>query len=178
MTEFCALSHAESAGRARQTSATARPCRPTRRRSPERILALDPRSWSCKRARSSAGFVPYSPLGKGFLTGAMKENTKLPGNDFRSVLPRFTPEAMKANQALVDLLKQIGERKKATPAQIALAWLLAQKPWIVPIPGTTKLGRLEEISKPLTSNSRETISMRSRRPAPRSRSRANAIRRT
>jgi len=90
------------------------------------------------------GFVPYSPLGKGFLTGAMNENTKLPENDFRSILPRFTPEAMKANQALVDLLKQIGERKKATPAQIALAWLLAQKPWIVPIPGTTKLGRLEE----------------------------------
>ena len=90
------------------------------------------------------GFVPYSPLGMGFLTGAMNENTKLPENDFRSVLPRFTPEAMKANQALVDLLKQIGERKKATPAQIALAWLLAQKPWIVPIAGTTKLGRLEE----------------------------------
>ena len=88
--------------------------------------------------------MPYSPLGKGFLTGAMNENTKLSGNDFRSILPRFTPEAMKANQALVDLLKQIGERKKATPAQIALAWLLAQKPWIVPIPGTTKLGRLEE----------------------------------
>ena len=90
------------------------------------------------------GFVPYSPLGKGFLTGAMNENTKLSENDFRSLLPRFTPEAMKANKALVDLLKQIGERKKATPAQIALAWLLAQKPWIVPIPGTTKLSRLEE----------------------------------
>jgi aryl-alcohol dehydrogenase-like predicted oxidoreductase len=90
------------------------------------------------------GFVPYSPLGKGFLTGVMNENTKLAENDFRSILPRFTPEAMKANQALVDLLKRIGERKNATPAQIALAWLLAQKPWIVPIPGTTKLGRLEE----------------------------------
>lgn len=90
------------------------------------------------------GFVPYSPLGKGFLTGAMNENTRLADNDFRSLLPRFTPEAMAANQALVDLLKQIGDRKKATPAQIALAWLLAQKPWIVPIPGTTKLGRLEE----------------------------------
>ncbi len=90
------------------------------------------------------GFVPYSPLGKGFLTGAMNANTKLADNDFRSMLPRFTPEAMQANQALVDLLKQIGERHKATPAQIALAWLLAQKPWIVPIPGTTKLGRLEE----------------------------------
>ncbi|MBV9560821.1 MAG: aldo/keto reductase [Bradyrhizobium sp.] len=90
------------------------------------------------------GFVPYSPLGKGFLTGAMNQNAKLPDNDFRSLLPRFTPEAMKANQSLVDLLKQIGERKKATPAQIALAWLLAQKPWIVPIPGTRKLARLEE----------------------------------
>src|SRR5690349_17251531 len=90
------------------------------------------------------GFVPYSPLGKGFLTGAMNENTKLDSTDFRSTLPRFTPEAMKANQALVDLLGKIGQRKKATPAQIALAWLLAQKPWIVPIPGTTKLHRLEE----------------------------------
>jgi aryl-alcohol dehydrogenase-like predicted oxidoreductase len=90
------------------------------------------------------GFVPYSPLGKGFLTGAMNENTKLESNDFRSTLPRFTPEAMKANQALVDLLEKIGQRKKATPAQIALAWLLAQKPWIVPIPGTTKLHRLDE----------------------------------
>jgi aryl-alcohol dehydrogenase-like predicted oxidoreductase len=90
------------------------------------------------------GFVPYSPLGKGFLTGAMNENTKLDSTDFRSTLPRFTPEAMKANQALVDLLGSIAQRKKATPAQIALAWLLAQKPWIVPIPGTTKLHRLEE----------------------------------
>jgi aryl-alcohol dehydrogenase-like predicted oxidoreductase len=95
------------------------------------------------------GFVPYSPLGKGFLTGAMNENTKLDSTDFRSTLPRFTPEAMKANQALIDLLANIAQRKnaggkKATPAQIALAWLLAQKPWIVPIPGTTKLNRLEE----------------------------------
>jgi aryl-alcohol dehydrogenase-like predicted oxidoreductase len=90
------------------------------------------------------GFVPYSPLGKGFLTGKMDENTKLGSSDFRSTLPRFTPEAMKANQVLVDLLGNIAEKKKATPAQIALAWLLAQKPWIVPIPGTTKLGRLEE----------------------------------
>jgi len=90
------------------------------------------------------GFVPYSPLGKGFLTGAMNENTKLDSTDFRSTLPRFTPEAMKANQALIDLLGSIAQRKKATPAQIALAWLLAQKPWIVPIPGTTKLHRLEE----------------------------------
>lgn len=90
------------------------------------------------------GFVPYSPLGKGFLTGKMDENTKLGSTDFRSMLPRFTPEAMKANQALVDLLGTIAARKKATPAQIALAWLLAQKPWIVPIPGTTKLERLDE----------------------------------
>ncbi len=90
------------------------------------------------------GFVPYSPLGKGFLTGKMDANTKLGSSDFRSTLPRFTPEAMKANQALVDLLGKIAQRKKATPAQIALAWLLAQKPWIVPIPGTTKLARLDE----------------------------------
>jgi aryl-alcohol dehydrogenase-like predicted oxidoreductase len=90
------------------------------------------------------GFVPYSPLGKGFLTGKMDENTKLDSSDFRNILPRFTPEARKANLALVDLLGRIAERKKATPAQIALAWLLAQKPWIVPIPGTTKLNRLEE----------------------------------
>jgi len=90
------------------------------------------------------GFVPYSPLGKGFLTGKMDENTKFDKTDFRKTLPRFTPEALKANQALVDLLGKIGADKKATPAQIALAWLLAQKPWIVPIPGTTKLHRLEE----------------------------------
>jgi aryl-alcohol dehydrogenase-like predicted oxidoreductase len=90
------------------------------------------------------GFVPFSPLGKGFLTGKMDENTKLGSSDFRSTLPRFTPEAMKANQALVDLLSKIAQKKKATPAQIALAWLLAQKPWIVPIPGTTKLARLDE----------------------------------
>jgi aryl-alcohol dehydrogenase-like predicted oxidoreductase len=90
------------------------------------------------------GFVPYSPLGKGFLTGKIDENTKLDSTDFRNILPRFTPEAMRANRALVDLLRSIGERKKATPAQIALAWLLTQKPWIVPIPGTTKLARLHE----------------------------------
>jgi aryl-alcohol dehydrogenase-like predicted oxidoreductase len=90
------------------------------------------------------GFVPYSPLGKGFLTGKIDENAKFDSTDFRSMLPRFTPEALKANQALVDLLQQIAQRKKATPGQIALAWLLAQKPWIVPIPGTTKLHRLEE----------------------------------
>ena len=90
------------------------------------------------------GFVPYSPLGKGFLTGKMDENTQIDGSDFRSILPRFTPEAMKANRALVDLLGNIAREKRATPAQIALAWLLARKPWIVPIPGTTKLARLEE----------------------------------
>jgi len=90
------------------------------------------------------GFVPYSPLGKGFLTGAMNKDTRLGEGDFRNILPRFTPEALEKNQALVDLLKRIAGEKKATPAQIALAWLLAQKPWIVPIPGTTKLHRLEE----------------------------------
>jgi len=90
------------------------------------------------------GFVPYSPLGRGFLTGKMDENTAFDSTDFRNTLPRFTPEARKANQTLVDLLAEIAKRKKATPAQIALVWLLAQKPWIVPIPGTTKLKRLEE----------------------------------
>jgi aryl-alcohol dehydrogenase-like predicted oxidoreductase len=90
------------------------------------------------------GFVPFSPLGKGFLTGKINENTAFDESDFRNILPRFTPEARKANQVLVDLLTTIAERKNATPAQIALAWLLAQKPWIVPIPGTTKLNRLEE----------------------------------
>ena len=90
------------------------------------------------------GFVPFSPLGKGFLTGAINENTRFDSTDFRNIVPRFTAEARKANQGLVDLLGQVAERMKATPAQIALAWLLAQKPWIVPIPGTTKLHRLEE----------------------------------
>jgi aryl-alcohol dehydrogenase-like predicted oxidoreductase len=90
------------------------------------------------------GFVPYSPLGKGFLTGKMDESTAFDPSDFRKLLPRFTPEALKANQALVDLLGQIAKKKNATPAQIALAWLLAQKPWIVPIPGTTKPHRLQE----------------------------------
>jgi aryl-alcohol dehydrogenase-like predicted oxidoreductase len=90
------------------------------------------------------GFVPYSPLGRGFLTGKMNENTTFDGTDFRNTLPRFTPEARKANQTLVDLLGAIAKRKKATPAQVALAWLLAEKSWIVPIPGTTKLKRLEE----------------------------------
>ena len=90
------------------------------------------------------GFVPFSPLGKGFLTGKIDENTKFDSTDIRNTIPRFTPEARIANQALVDLLGKIGAEMKATPAQIALAWLLAQKPWIVPIPGTTKLHRLEE----------------------------------
>jgi aryl-alcohol dehydrogenase-like predicted oxidoreductase len=90
------------------------------------------------------GLVPFSPLGKGFLTGKIDENTTFDSSDFRNIVPRFTPEARKANQALVDVLSRVAERKKATPAQIALAWLLAQKPWIVPIPGTTKLERLEE----------------------------------
>jgi aryl-alcohol dehydrogenase-like predicted oxidoreductase len=90
------------------------------------------------------GFVPFSPLGKGFLTGKIDENTTFGSSDFRNIVPRFTPEARKANQALVDLLSRVAERKKATPAQIALGWLLAQRPWIVPIPGTTKLERLEE----------------------------------
>jgi aryl-alcohol dehydrogenase-like predicted oxidoreductase len=90
------------------------------------------------------GLVPYSPLGKGFLTGKMDEKTTFDSSDFRNILPRFTPEALKANQSLIDLLAKIAGQKKATPAQIALAWLLAQKPWIVPIPGTTKLNRLDE----------------------------------
>lgn len=90
------------------------------------------------------GFVPFSPLGKGFLTGKIDENTTFDSTDFRNIVPRFTPEARKANQAMVDLLSSIAQRKKATPARIALAWLLARKPWIVPIPGTTKLERLEE----------------------------------
>ncbi|HOV19197.1 MAG TPA: aldo/keto reductase, partial [Ottowia sp.] len=90
------------------------------------------------------GLVPYSPLGKGFLTGAMNKDTKLGEGDFRSLVPRFAPEAMEKNQALVDLLRRVGAAKGATPAQIALAWLLAQRPYIVPIPGTTRLHRLEE----------------------------------
>jgi aryl-alcohol dehydrogenase-like predicted oxidoreductase len=90
------------------------------------------------------GFIPYSPLGKGFLTGKIAANTTFDSTDFRSILPRFAPEALKANQALVDLLQQIAQRRKTTPGQIAIAWLLAQKPWIVPIPGTTELHRLEE----------------------------------
>jgi aryl-alcohol dehydrogenase-like predicted oxidoreductase len=102
------------------------------------------------------GFVPYSPLGRGFLTGKLDENAKFDSSDFRSKLPRFMPEALKANQAVIDLLGRIAEQKKATSAQIALAWLLTQKPWIVPIPGTTKLPRLDEnigsVEIRLTSN--------------------------
>jgi aryl-alcohol dehydrogenase-like predicted oxidoreductase len=90
------------------------------------------------------GFVPFSPLGKGFLTGKIDENTTFDSSDFRNIVPRFTPEARKANQALVELIGKFAEQKNATPAQIALAWVLAQKPWIVPIPGTTKLHCLEE----------------------------------
>ena len=90
------------------------------------------------------GFVPFSPLGKGFLTGAISDKTEFDKTDFRNIVPRFSAEARKANQALVDALGQIADQKKATKAQIALAWLLAQKPWIVPIPGTTKLHRLQE----------------------------------
>jgi len=95
-------------------------------------------------AEFGIGFVTYSPLGKGFLTGKIDENAKFDSTDFRSTLPRFTPEALKANQALIDLIGQIGQRKQATVAQVALAWLLAKQPWIVPIPGTTKLSRLDE----------------------------------
>ena len=90
------------------------------------------------------GFVPFSPLGKGFLTGKIDANTKFDSSDFRNIVPRFSPEARKANQSMIDLLNSIAQKKRATPAQVALAWLLAQKPWIVPIPGTTKLHRLEE----------------------------------
>ncbi len=90
------------------------------------------------------GFVPFSPLGKGFLTGSIGKDATFDKSDFRSIVPRFRPEALDANQALVDLLKKVAEQREATPAQIALAWLLAQKPWIVPIPGTTKLSRLDE----------------------------------
>ena len=95
-------------------------------------------------AELGIGLVPYSPLGRGFLTGKIDETTNFASTDFRANLPRFTPEARKTNQALVDLLRSIADRKGATPAQIALAWILAQQPWIVPIPGTTKLHRLEE----------------------------------
>jgi aryl-alcohol dehydrogenase-like predicted oxidoreductase len=98
------------------------------------------------------GFVPFSPLGAGFLTGKIGENTKFDPTDFRNNVPRFAPEARKANMAMVDMVKAVAERKGATPAQVSLAWLLAQKPWIVPIPGTTKLHRLEETLAPSISN--------------------------
>src|SRR5208283_859964 len=115
------------------------------------------------------GFVPFSPLGKGFLTGKIDENTKFDPTDFRNVVPRFTPEARKNNQAVVDLLTSIAARLKATPAQVALAWLLAQKPWIVPIPGTTKLPRLIEnlgaASVDLTSSDLQEINAASDRIA-------------
>jgi aryl-alcohol dehydrogenase-like predicted oxidoreductase len=107
------------------------------------------------------GFVPFSPLGAGFLTGKIDENTKFDSSDFRNIVPRFSPEARKANMVLVDLVKAVAERKGATPAQIALAWLLAQKPWIIPIPGTTKLYRLEEnlgaVNVELTGNDLKQI---------------------
>ena len=113
------------------------------------------------------GFVPFSPLGKGFLTGKINENTKFDSTDFRNIVPRFSPEARKANQTVVDLLGKLAEQKKATPAQIALAWLLAQKPWIVPIPGTTKVARLEEnigaVSVKLTSDDLREIDRASSR---------------
>jgi aryl-alcohol dehydrogenase-like predicted oxidoreductase len=102
------------------------------------------RSGNYPQEELGIGLVPYSPLGKGYLTGKIDETTDFDKNDFRNTVPRFAPEARKANRALVDLLTTIAQRKKATPAQIALAWLLAQKPWIVPIPGTTKLERVEE----------------------------------
>ena len=107
------------------------------------------------------GFVPFSPLGSGFLTGKIDENTKFDPTDFRNLVPRFSPEARKGNMALVELVKVVAERKGATPAQVALGWLLAQKPWIVPIPGTTKLHRLEEnlgaVNVELTENDLKQI---------------------
>jgi len=119
------------------------------------------------------GFVPYSPLGRGFLTGAMSKETQLGEGDFRKMLPRFTPEAMEKNQALVDLLRRIAGRKNTTPAQIALAWLLAQRPWIAPIPGTTKLHRLEENLGAADVRSRPAILPRSRGRRRRSRSKGS-----
>ncbi len=122
------------------------------------------------------GLVAYSPLGKGFLTGALSKDTPISESDFRKILPRFTPEAMEQNQALIDLLKRIAAKKKATPAQIALAWLLAQKPWIVPIPGTTKLHRLEEISRQSTRSWTLPTSRRSNARRRRSTSKASVTR--
>ena len=122
-----------------------RSSRSRRSRANIRCGGVSPKPKSCRRCEElGIGFVAFSPLGKGFLTGAIDETTTFDSSDFRNIVPRFTPEARKANQALVELLAQIAAQKKATPAQIALAWLLAQKPWIVPIPGTTKLHRLEE----------------------------------
>jgi aryl-alcohol dehydrogenase-like predicted oxidoreductase len=124
------------------------------------------------------GFVPYSPPGKGFLKGKMDENTKLDGSDFRNSLPRFTPEAMRANRALVDLLGSIGDQKRATPAQIALAWLVAQKPWIVPIPGTTRSSPSKKTSERTQSISRRAIFFKSTAPLLRSRCKELATRKT
>ena len=125
------------------------------------------------------GLVPYAPLGRGFLTGKIDENTKFGKGDFRSNLPRFTPEAMKANRAFVEMIGTIAKQKNATPAQIALAWLLAQKPWIVPIPGTTKLSRLEEnIGAVWQLSSRPPISATSTKPHPKRHWRVIAIRNT
>jgi aryl-alcohol dehydrogenase-like predicted oxidoreductase len=126
------------------------------------------------------GFVPFSPLGKGFLTGKIDKTASFENNDFRSIVPRFRPEALDANQALVDLLQKVAAENKATPAQIALAWLLAQKPWIAPIPGTTKLHRLasRRTSAQSTSCCRRTTSHTSTRPWQRSRSRASATQRS
>ena len=131
--------------RRRRSAARMRCSRSRRSRANIRCGGASPRRRSCRRCEElGIGFVPFSPLGKGFLTGAINENTSFDSTDFRNIVPRFSPEARKANQALVDLLGRIATAKQATPAQIALAWLLAQKPWIVPIPGTTKLHRLEE----------------------------------
>ena len=124
------------------------------------------------------GFVPYSPLGKGFLTGKIDENTQFGSGDFRSTLPRFCAGSEESQPGFVDLLGTIAKQKNATPAQIALAWLLAQKPWIVPIPGTTKLSRLDENSGALASNSPQTICARSTTPPRNSRSKETATRST
>lgn len=121
------------------------------------------------------GFVPYSPLGRGFLTGKMDSNTTFGSTDFRSTLPRFTPEALKANQAMVDLLAQIAGEKNGTPAQIALAWLLAQKPYLAPIPGTTKLSRLDENLGSLNIKLSAEDRTESRVQLPKSKYRATAI---
>ena len=126
-------------------------------------------------ALEELGLVPFSPLGKGFLTGKIDESTAFDSSDFRNTVPRFSPEARKANQVLVDLLGQIATKKQATPAQVALGWLLAQKPWIVPIPGTTKLHRLEEniagASVDLSAHDFERLLL----PRPRSRCKGRAI---